>query len=191
MGDRTPEEWWQHLPAGIREEIDGYVLQDAFLAAVRTAREGGCAQGLDLNHAQRVVGSRYDHHGSKIARTPDSPLDLESLTARAAGLPGRLAAIEAVWDGDTLHDWFVILLAVTAEPAGDHRLATIYHSTARRWIGQDPAAAATKAGQALAAHLAVPFFFASPDTPDDDAPRWQPPTADDGAPASPAERLPE
>ncbi|MGW2745004.1 hypothetical protein [Streptomyces sp. NPDC001450] len=37
-----------------------------------------------------------------------------------------------------------------------------------------PSAASTRAGTALAAHLSVPFHFASPDTPDDQAPRWRP-----------------
>ncbi|MGW5432924.1 hypothetical protein ACWET9_37900 [Streptomyces sp. NPDC004059] len=44
-----------------------------------------------------------------------------------------MAAIEAVWDGDTVHDWFVCLVAVLEEP--DSALA-------------------------------------SPDVPDDEAPRW-------------------
>ncbi|MFE2103532.1 hypothetical protein [Streptomyces sp. BK340] len=36
------------------------------------------------------------------------------------------------------------------------------------------AAAATRAGTALAAHLSVPFHSASPGTPDDQAPRPRP-----------------
>ncbi|MFF4036871.1 hypothetical protein [Streptomyces sp. NPDC001816] len=178
----TTDEWWNLLPAGIREQADGYVLQDSYMQAVRVVCEGGRAHGLGVIEAQRVVHDRYLHHGDRIARTPDSPLDLESLAARAAGCPGRVLAIEAVWDGDTRHDWFVILLAVTADPTGEHPLATIYRSTAVRHLGEDgdhgplhpSATAATRAGTALAAQLSVPFHFASPDTPDDQAPRWRP-----------------
>ncbi|CAM5245111.1 hypothetical protein [Streptomyces aurantiogriseus] len=181
MTDRSTAEWWALLPPGIRAEADGYVLQDARLQAVRAVWEAGRARGLGLTEAQLVVHDRYLHHGDRIARTPDSPLDLESLTARAAGAPGRVVAVEAVWDGDTVHDWFVDLVAVTADPEGELRLATIHWSAAVRHLGdEDPAprhpaaAVADRVGRALADHLSVPFHFASPDTPDDEAPRWRP-----------------
>ena len=117
-----------------------------------------------------------------IARTPDGPLDLESSAALAAGCSGRILAIEAVWDGDTVHDWFVNLPAITADPAGEHPLATIYWGTAVRHLGGDEelgplhpsAVAADRVGRALAAHLSVPFHFASPESPDHEAPRWRP-----------------
>ncbi|MFD4562963.1 hypothetical protein ACFWOX_00700 [Streptomyces sp. NPDC058467] len=181
MTDIPTGRWWELLPAGIRDQVDGYVLQDARLQAIRIAFEAGRARGLGLHDAQLLVHDRYLHHGDRVARTPESPLDLESLAARATGAVGRVVAIEAVWDGDTVHDWFVNLLAVTADPAGEQPLATIYRSTAARHFGdEDPgprhpaAAAADSAGRALAAHLAVPFHFASPDTPDDEAPRLRP-----------------
>ncbi|WP_380282088.1 hypothetical protein [Kitasatospora purpeofusca] len=92
-----------------------------------------------------------------------------SPACRAAGCAGRIVAIEAVWDGDTVRDWFV-------------RMATVYRSTAARYLGTDeghhprhPAAvAAERAGRALAVHLSVPFHFAAPDSPDDEAPRRRP-----------------
>ncbi|MGW3660229.1 hypothetical protein ACWD6R_33340 [Streptomyces sp. NPDC005151] len=175
-------EWWELLPAGIRERVDGYVLQDARFQAVRIVFEAGRAHGLGLNDAQLVVHDRCLHQGDRIAHTPDSPLDLESLAASAANCPGRIVAIEAVWDGDTVHDWFVNLLAITADPTSEHPLATIYWLTAVRHLGEEKnlgprhpsAAAADRAGSALAARLSVPFHFASPDVPDDQAPRWRP-----------------
>ncbi|MEU0372307.1 hypothetical protein ABZ070_18970 [Streptomyces sp. NPDC006283] len=180
MTDRTAADWWEVLPAGVRDQVDGYVLQDAFMRAVRVVFETGRARGLGLADAQLVVDARYAHHGERIARTPDCPLDLESLAARAAGAPGRVVAVEAVWDGDTVHDWFVELLAVATEPDADHPLATVYWSTAERYLGDlgpgrlhPSAAAADRAGRALAAHLSVPFHFASPAIPDDAAPRWR------------------
>ncbi|MEV7521572.1 hypothetical protein [Streptomyces sp. NPDC091371] len=179
--DRSIGDRWDALPAGIRDQADGYVLQDSFLPAVRLVWKAGRAQGLGLNDAQVIVSRRYEHFGDRVARTPDSPLDLASLTALVHGIRARVVAIEAVWDGDTVHDWFVNLLAITEDPAGQNSLATIYRGTAVRALdGADPgplhpsAAAATRAGSALADHLGVPFHFAGPDTPDDEAPRWRP-----------------
>ncbi|MFF0474711.1 hypothetical protein [Streptomyces sp. NPDC004284] len=182
MAELTTSEWWELLPEGIRGEVDGYVLQDARLRAARVVWEACRGRGLGLHEAERVVHERYLHHGDRIARAPLSPLGLESLAARASGCPGPVVAIEAVWDGDTVHDWFVILLAVTAEPAGEHHLATVHRETAVRHLGgaragesrRPEATAAEAAGRALAGHLAVPFHFGSPDTPDDEAPRWRP-----------------
>ncbi|WP_371616384.1 hypothetical protein [Streptomyces sp. NBC_00454] len=174
--------WWESLPEGIRRQVDGYVLQDRRMYAVRTVWQAGRAHGLGLNPAQELVQSRYEAFGDRVAFTPDSPLDLGSLAARASGAPGRVAAIEAVWDGDTVHDWFVLLLAVTEDPPADYELATVYWRTGLRALeaeGADPgplnphAAAATRAGTALAERLGVPFHFASPGTPDDRVSRWR------------------
>ncbi|MFE0643687.1 hypothetical protein ACFW2Y_19045 [Streptomyces sp. NPDC058877] len=182
MTGSTTSEWWEALPEGLREQVDGHVLQDSRFRATRIVWEACRSRGLRLHDAELVVHDRYLVHGDRIARTPLSPLDLASLSARASGCPGRVVAIEAVWDGDTVHDWFVLLLAVSAEPAGDHHLATVHRETAVRYWGdarrsgsrRPEAAAADAAGRALAEHLDVPFHFASPDTPDDEAPRWQP-----------------
>lgn len=62
-----------------------------------------------------------------------------------------------------------VLVAVLDEPAGDGHLATVYYHSG----GPRPGAAAAAAGRALADHLGVPFHFASPDVPDDQAPRWR------------------
>ncbi|WP_330296953.1 hypothetical protein [Streptomyces sp. NBC_00503] len=186
--------WWESLPEGIRRQVDGYVLQDRRMYAVRTVWQAGRAHGLGLNEAQELVHTRYEALGDRVALTPDSPLDLESLAARASGAPGRVAAIEAVWDGDTVHDWFVLLLAVTEDPPTDYELATVYWRTGLRALEDseadagalDPhAAAATRAGTALAEHLGVPFHFASPGTPDDEAPRWRDGAGGPDRPATP------
>ncbi|MFF2698558.1 hypothetical protein ACFVUQ_09370 [Streptomyces cyaneofuscatus] len=181
MAGADTYQWWELLPAGIRRQVDGYVLQDSRMQAIRIVLEAGRARGLGLHEAQLVVHDRYLHHGDRVARTPDSPLDVESLAARAAGCPGRVVAIEAVWDGDTVHDWFVHLMAITDDPVGERSLATIYWGTAVRYLGEErapgslhpSAVAADRSGRALAARLSVPFHFASPETPDDEAPRWR------------------
>ncbi|MFE0581877.1 hypothetical protein [Streptomyces sp. NPDC058874] len=160
---------WESLPAGIRAQVDGYVLQDRLMQAVKLVWDAGRARGVGLHEAQLLVHERYVLHGDRIARTPESPLDLESLSALTSGLPGRVAAIEAVWDGDTVHDWFVKLLAITDDPAGERHLATV-HSRRDR----DRAEAAAEAGRTLADHLGVPFHFPEPSNPGYDAPRWRP-----------------
>ncbi|MGW6984198.1 hypothetical protein ACWGE1_32935 [Streptomyces sp. NPDC054932] len=183
MNKQAREAWWEGLPTGIRDQIDGYVLQDSLLAAIRLVGDiGFIPDDIGVATAQLIVSDRYAHYGDRIARAPDTPLDHESLVRRAGGILGRIAAIEAVWDGDTVHGWFVRLLAITVDPAEQHALAFIHWSMAERHLGEGekvtgrhPAAvAAERAGGALAAHLSIPFHFASPDTPDDEAPRWQP-----------------
>ncbi|MER5487495.1 hypothetical protein ABT024_30385 [Streptomyces sp. NPDC002812] len=183
MNKAARTEWWESLPVGIRDEIDGYILQDSLLMAVKVITAIGLVpHGIGVGTAQLIANDRYLHYGDQIAREPESPLDLESLAYRAAGCGGRVVAIEAIWDGDTVHDWFVRLLAITAEPAGEAPMATVYWSTAQQYIREQEdrhqrhpvAVAAERAGRALAEHLSVPFHFASPDTPDDEAPRWHP-----------------
>ncbi|MEU4874536.1 hypothetical protein [Streptomyces sp. NPDC021608] len=124
---------------------------------------------MSLHEAEQVVHARYAALGDQVRRRPPDPLDVPSLASRAAALPGRVAAVEALWDGDTVHDWFVLLVVVLDDPDGEGHLATVYH----RPGGPPPALAAAEAGRALAAHLKAPFHFPSPNVPDDEAPRWR------------------
>ncbi|MEH0638734.1 hypothetical protein QBA35_36700 [Streptomyces bottropensis] len=70
----STSEWWERLPADIREQVDGHVLQDADLQAVHVVFTVVRAHGLGLTDAPRVVHDRYLHHGDRVARTADSPL---------------------------------------------------------------------------------------------------------------------
>ncbi|MFI9150266.1 hypothetical protein [Streptomyces sp. NPDC053367] len=82
--------------------------------------------------------------------------------------------MEALWDGDTVHDWFVTLVAVLEEPAAKATWRPSANGpTAHLPPGPQPTPAGRRpgAGRAPAGHLGVPFPFASPDAPDDDAPR--------------------
>ncbi|MEU9576166.1 hypothetical protein [Streptomyces chilikensis] len=161
--------WWDHLEERTRQEVDADVLRDRSLPAIRSVWEALRPLGVGLHEAERVVHARYEALGDRVRRTPPDPLDLASLAARAAAFPGRVAAVEALWDGDTVHDWFVVLIAVLDAPEEEGHLATVHH----RPDGPPPGAAAAEAGRALAGHLQVPFHFASPDVPDDEAPRWR------------------
>ncbi|WP_031511388.1 hypothetical protein [Streptomyces megasporus] len=161
--------WWAHLEEQTRREVDANVLRDRRMTAVKTVWEALRPLGLGLREAEQVVHARYEALGDRVQRTPPDPLDLPSLAARAAALPGRVVAVEALWDGDTVHGWFVVLVAVLDDPAGEGHLATVHH----RPGGPPPGTAAAEAGRALADSLGVPFHFASPDVPDDEAPRWR------------------
>ncbi|MEU1345951.1 hypothetical protein ACFYPA_09825 [Streptomyces sp. NPDC005775] len=161
--------WWRYLEERTRQEVDAQVLRDRHIAALQVVREALRPLGLGLHDAEKVVLARYAALGDRVRRTPPDPLDVTALTARAAGHPGRVAAVEALWDGDTVHDWFVRLVVVLDAPSGEGHLATVHH----RRDAPPPATAAAEAGRALAHHLGVPFHFASPDVPDDEAPRWR------------------
>ncbi|QES48520.1 hypothetical protein DEJ50_12490 [Streptomyces venezuelae] len=151
-------EQWEDLPAEVREQVDAALTQGRIMQAVKAAWDELREWGLGLREAQEFV---YARHQALAIRPEDSddPLDLASLADRAAGLPGRIVAIEAVWDGDTVHDWFVLLMAVLDEPAGEQCLATVYN----RPGPHTEASRAREAGRALAAHLGVPFRFADPE----------------------------
>ncbi|AWT44506.1 MULTISPECIES: hypothetical protein [Streptomyces] len=158
--------WWDRLEERTRREVDAAVLDDRPLPAVRAVWEVLRPLGAGLHDAELVVRGRYEALGDRVPRRPPDPLDVPSLAARAAALPGRVAAIEALWDGDTVHGWFVLLVALLDDPEGEGHLATVH-----RHGDVSPAVVAGEAGRALAGHLGVPFHFASPDVPDDGAPR--------------------
>ncbi|MEU6887914.1 hypothetical protein ABZ918_22360 [Streptomyces viridosporus] len=161
--------WWAYLEERTRREVDADVLRDRRMPAVRSVWEALRPLGLGLHEAERVVYARYEALGDRVQRTPPEPLDIPSLAARASAFPGRAAAVEALWDGDTVHGWFVLLVVVLDDPAGEGHLATVHH----RFGSSPPGAAAATAGRALAGHLGVPFHFTFPDVPDDGVPRWR------------------
>ncbi|MEU6028169.1 hypothetical protein ABZ825_14260 [Streptomyces tauricus] len=177
--------WWDALPVSVRERVDEFVLSDrrlqaiqAVMEAVRGQWEGVQAPRPGLHECDRVVMARYQALADRIVRRPEPPRDAESLAARIGELPGRLVAVEAIWDGDT-SGWFVVLVAVLDGPPSEVDLAMIRHgSDLRVFNGQVPpwpeAVEAQTTGTALAARFGVPFHFASPDAPDDEAPRWRP-----------------
>ncbi|WP_405537716.1 hypothetical protein OG787_33575 [Streptomyces sp. NBC_00075] len=130
-----------------------------------------------LHDCQDVVMARYRALADRIVRQPNPPRDVEALAARIGELPGQLSAVEAIWDGDT-NGWFVVLVAVLDAPQSEVELTVIRRgSDLRVFNGRVPlwpeAQEAARTGTALAGRFSVPFHFASPDEPDDEAPRWR------------------
>lgn len=169
---------WAVLSAAERSAVDGLIQQDHRIAAVARVREAFRAESRPgLYETLDVVAERYRELGRRGERYPTPPLSLVTLTEKVKALPGRTVAIEALWDGDT-EGWCVDLMALTDVPVAEHRLATIRHgSDLRLFNGAVPpwpeAREAETVGRALAEQLGVPFHFAGPDRPDDDAPRWR------------------
>ncbi|MFD8952608.1 hypothetical protein ACFV0B_27580 [Streptomyces xanthophaeus] len=151
---------WNDLPAAAREQADAHLLHGHFLRALKVVRDACPPPGMDLGQAQELL------HVRRAAllpapRTPDDPLDLDALAARAAALPGRVLAVEAVWAADAAPDWPVELLAVLDAPPFRYRLATV---RTRPGLPYE-AVRAREAGRALARHLGVVFSFPHPDAP--------------------------
>jgi hypothetical protein len=168
---------WDVLPAAVRAQVDELVRKDHRIHAIKVIRDACAEPRPGIHECLDVVADRYATLGQRLDRARTAPLDVASLTAKIHALPSRPAAIEAVWDGDT-DGWFVELLATTAAPSASHHLGFIRLGTDLRiFNGQVPpwpeAEEAATVGRALAEHFAVPFHFASPDTPDDQAPRWK------------------
>lgn len=176
--------WWGALPASVREQVDGLVLRDRRLEAIRVTMEavrvlweGAGVPHPGLHDCQHVVMARYQALADRIVRQPDPPRDAEALAARIRELPGQLVAIEAIWDGDT-NGWFVVLVAVLDAPQSEVELTVIRHGSDLRvfngWVPPWPEAQeAERTGTALAGCFSVPFHLASPDEPDAEAPRWR------------------
>lgn len=168
---------WEALPAGLRGRIDGLVLRDQGFRATTTLFHAVDRARLGLHDCQDLIAQRYRDLADQIEFQPEPARDLATLIDKVEAIARPPVAIEAVWDGDT-HGWFVILLAITADPWAEVDLAYIRHGgDIRVFNGEVPpwpeAAEASATGGALAAHLGIPFHFASPETPDDEAPRWR------------------
>lgn len=167
---------WNRLPKEVREQVDALVGDHQKLSAIKAVLDGSGEPRPGLHECVRLVAERYAALGRRFHRAPTAPLELEDLVAKVQALPGPPSAVEALWDGDT-EGWFVVLVGVMLDSKTEHHLATVQHGTDIRALnGEVPpwpeAEEAIRVGRALAGRLGVPFYFASPNEPDDTAPRW-------------------
>src|SRR5262245_25858669 len=95
-----------------------------------------------------------------------------------------LVAVEAYWDGDT-SGWFLVVVALVDHPDWFRRRWS--ETSLPHWLhpryeehtlfilqgqGGEIGIAATVLGQQVAQQFGVPFFFPSPQEPDDGCPHW-------------------
>ncbi|MFE3149018.1 hypothetical protein ACFXJ6_20575 [Streptomyces sp. NPDC059218] len=153
--------WWT-FPAGVRERIDELVLAGRNIQAIGVMRESGIEPRPELHACVEVLDGR--HRALADRMPPPVRPDVETMAAAARALPRDPVAVEAVWDGDT-QGWIVVLTAVLAGPWESVVLDGFR-------IGAAGTGEAARTGRDLAERLGVPFRFASPDEPDEDAPRW-------------------
>ncbi|MFF1346270.1 hypothetical protein ACFVZJ_09745 [Streptomyces sp. NPDC058322] len=153
--------WWT-FPAGVRERIDELVLAGRHIQAVGVMRESGVEPRPELHECVEVLDGR--HRALADRMPPPARPDVDTMAAAARALPRGPVAVEAVWDGDTW-GWIVVLTAVLAGPWESVVLDGFR-------IGAAGTGEAARTGRELAERLGVPFRFASPDEPDEDAPRW-------------------
>jgi hypothetical protein len=152
------------------------------IQAIVLLRSEGKRQ-LALPEAHDVLATRSRQLAERGLVEPEpTPPDGPQLVERVRTLPDRVVAIEARWDGDTT-GWFVELVAVVERPGPHHDrfdavpLRPYRHGSDLRLFNDvvppwPEAAEASEHGRAVAGALGVPFHFASPEHPDDQAPRW-------------------
>jgi hypothetical protein len=102
----------------------------------------------------------------------------EQILANAAALPQSLVAFEALWDGDS-DGWYVVLSAILKSEDGYRAqgLGALQDGgDMRLFNGQVPpwgeALLAQQFGEEPARKFGVPFYFPSPNHPEEDCPRW-------------------
>ena len=104
---------------------------------------------------------------------------IEELLIKVAELPRQPVAFEANWDGDS-NGWTVGLAAILESdnyPGYEDRFLFISRiDDFRLFNDQVPpwpeAKIASGLGHALGAKFGVPFYFPSPNHPEEDCPRW-------------------
>lgn len=106
---------------------------------------------------------------------PHQSTTREQILEKALGLTRSPVAFEAYWDGDST-GWFIKVTAIFGEQdecylgtlqfGGDMRL---FQSAVPPW---PEAKVAAEIGGELSRQFAAPFYFPSPNVPEDQCPRW-------------------
>ena len=169
------------LPTSLLERIDEMLEGGARLQVMKLLMDE-CQPRPSLVAAQDMMARRLDVLGQP-PRPPVPEPTVDELFEKVGLVSPQPVAIEAIWDGDTT-GWFVVLVAIVPGESRDHRsydekeLATFSSSVGdnRLFRGEVPpwpeAIRASEVGGELANRLGLPFFFSSPDRPDDTARRW-------------------
>ncbi|SCL50570.1 hypothetical protein GA0070617_1524 [Micromonospora yangpuensis] len=183
-GMYADDAWWNALDPQLQEQIDKLLRTGRLIAAVvLLRREGGLQSPPGLYQAQDLlIERRGELRRRGLVELEPPPPTTEELIGKAEVVTAPVAAIEALWDGDT-QGWYVYLIAIVRRPSRHHDrfdevpLTVLRRSGDIRLInGQVPpwpeAQQAIEKGQAVAQHFCVPFHFISPEAPDTDPPRW-------------------
>jgi hypothetical protein len=154
------------LPDAVSAQLERLVWTRQTIHAIKLLRDAD--PGLGLADAGVLV----ERERQRLGVQDPPPPTFEELCERVAAMTD-VRCIEATWDGDTVHDWFVCLHAIVGDPGAPRGLAerSITAVTAGQAKGS-PSRLAREIGEALAARLCVPFFFSSPEDPNDEARRW-------------------
>jgi hypothetical protein len=98
--------------------VDDLLFQGDFISALAAYR---AMSGAGLPDAMDAVGARAAHlRATQPGRFAQRPAPSVVARKNLQGVPGRICVIEAVWDGDTVHDWFVVLVAISAQGSATH-----------------------------------------------------------------------
>lgn len=162
---------WASLPVSLREEIDGLLCQHKHIKALVAFVEqpGQPRQGIPLG--KELLSYRQVVLYEQGLLQPEPETTVAQILDKAASLDRAPVAIEARWDGD-YRGWMVDLMGILPRsPSGfdEVRLAML---PPRRDSGTTPEEEALAKGQAVADRLGVPFYFADPENPDINHPRW-------------------
>jgi hypothetical protein len=161
--------------------IDEDLLNHARIAAIKLFRD---YTGASLRDAMNAIHIREQHlrsqYPEQFPRPNNTPQDI---LERFRALTSRPSVIEALWDGDTA-GWFLILSAIYEPVDPDRPEESTYQLAVLRGDGGDirlfnqeippwpEAETARTVGSIIEHDYHIPFYFPSPDYPEDDCPRW-------------------
>jgi hypothetical protein len=173
MSIELPEEAWH--------EIDACLLMGSRVAAMQMFRE---RTGVGLPAAMDAIADRLQYLRSHVPEHfPQPKNSVEDIILRFESISQSVAAVEALWDGDTF-GWFLVLTALVEDSTAqerhyhEHQLAVLQGSTGdlRLFNNEVPpwpeAEIAQRVGEEIVTRFRVPFYFPSPNYPEDDCPRW-------------------
>lgn len=147
-------------------ELDELLFQERRISFLVLYRE---LTGASLREAIDTLAERMTLLRGLYPERFSVPVDpVEEAWKNLRSIQEPVFAIEAVWDGDTFHDWFLVLMALVKKPSDAHPrytavyLCTLYGSKYELADSLQPALAA-EVGAELHLHLWPP---------DDAYPRW-------------------